>query len=172
MTRSLLITASIFLAFVSIAFFVPPDPMNEVLSAAVFVAAAFGMYRWAPAALRVFASGARTEESWGILGLVIILLTEALRRVYSVFYLQLNRPDWMDALHIAPGLTASTLVGIFLLVLATKFDGEKPSKLPGTLAAVIAFLGVMLSSALPYFIAKFILIWTAIGKLGVIFLPH
>lgn len=172
MIRSSLITLSIFVVFIVTAFFFPPDAMNEVLSAAVFVAASFGIYRWGGAAWRVFASGARTEESWGILGLVIILIAEALRRVYSVFYLYMDRPDWMNELHIAPGLTAGTLIGIFLLVIATRFAGEKPSNLPGVLAAVIATFGVLMSTALPYFVAKMAALYTVLSKIGVVIIPH
>lgn len=154
MFRSSAITLSAIAIFVFFTFFIAVDTLTQILSGAVFVAAGVAVFRWGGAAVRVFLRGSKTEESWGILGLVLVLTAEAGRRVFSVVYLQLGRPVWMQVVPITPFLIYMTLAGIVLIVLATKLDGARPSQLPTFLLALLAFTGLMLSSVGTVIIGK------------------
>lgn len=155
----------------------PADPLLEIISAGIFVAAVIGIWRWGPAAFRVYfprkdKPKPDRETSLGLLGLVLWLFSEAGKRVYAVYYIQLDRPEWMQVLHISAGLNAITLIGLVLVIAATRWPGEKPSKLPGAMASIVAFFGVLLSAALPYFAAKFTILMEVIGRVGAFLLPH
>lgn len=172
MVKPTLIALGLLAAFILSAIFVPADPLTEILSAGVFIASCFGLWRWTPAAWRNFASGANTETAWGLIGVVVLLLALAIQRVYSVFYIALDRPEALTVLHVSPFITYLVLIALVLFIAATKFQGEHPTKITGLLAAVIAFFGVLLSSALPYFVAKFVALGAVLAKIGVIVIPH
>lgn len=154
MLRSFAFVLIALLAFVLPAFFIEPDSMTEFLSAGLFIACGFGIYRWGAAAGRVFAKGSRTRESWGILAVVGLLGALAAQRVYSVAYIQMGRPEWMQLLHISPFITYVMLISVVLFILATTFEGERPSPLGGIAAAIIAFVGVLASHFGPMLLTK------------------
>lgn len=143
------LTAALIAVFVAISLFVPSDTMNEALRAGVFVAACWGIMRWGPAAWRVYFRGAQTTESWGILGIALFLSAEAAQSVYAVVYLNLDRPEWMQLLHVSPFLVYVKLIALSLFIAATRFPGEKPSKVGTVGAALLAFLGLMLTATGP-----------------------
>lgn len=154
MTRVLFITMALFLAFIGAALFITADAMTEALSAAVFIAAGLGIYRWGSAAWRVYFRGALTTESWGILGIVLFLFAEASSRVYTVAYINLDRPEYLQLLHISPFIVYAKLIALGLFIAATKFEGEKPTKLGTFAAAAVAFFGLMLTTIGPLVGAK------------------
>lgn len=154
MIRAPLITVAGVTAFVVPAFFIDADTMNETLSAGLLIAAAFGVVRWGAAAWRVYWRGAVEERDWGILAIVGLLISLAAQRVLAVITINLDRPVWLRELHLSPFLTYSLLVCCVLLIAATRFDGEKPSRMDNVTAGLIAFLGVLMSAAGPYIISK------------------
>lgn len=158
MGKPILITLSLILAFIATAFFIPPDPMNEVLSGGVFIAAGFGLYRWGPAAWRNYIAGAKDETAWGLIGLVLLLVSLSLQRVYSTVYINLGRPDYLMTLHIAPFLVYTTLIALVLFVAATSFPGERPNRINTLVAAIVSVLGISFSTIGP----------TLIGKIGLL----
>lgn len=155
---------------------IPPDPMVVGFSAGVFVALAVGLGKWAPAVLFVFfpalqrpdGEKAERETGYGLVGLVLWMISEEGKRIYSVTNVQLGHPDWLPDLYVNAFLTAMAFAGIVLLVLAARFEGEKPTKLPTIVMGLIAFLGVLMSYALPTLIAKLILFGTVVLKIGIV----
>lgn len=146
MLRSISITLGALALFVLVTFLVSPDTLTQYLSVAVFVAAGFAVLRWGGAAARVFAKGSRDTTAWGVLGLVLMLLAEEGRRIFSIVYLQLGRPEWMIVVPITPFLVYLTFAGILLIILATRIDGERPAQFPTIVTAILVFVCLMLSS--------------------------
>lgn len=169
MARPILVSLGLIAIFVLTALFIPADPMTEILSAGVFIASCFGLWRWAPAAWRNFISGARTETAWGLIGVVVLLTALAVQRAYSVLYIALDRPDSFTLLHVSPFITYMVLVALVLFIAATKFQDERPTRITGVIAAGIAFFGVLLSAAGPMVVAKLSVIGTALTKVFLVF---
>lgn len=170
-------TALCIALFAVLASFIPPDPLTEGLSAAIFIAAAIGITRWGPAAWRVYFPPKNDAQdsttSLGILGLVLWLISESLRRIYSIIVIQMHRPDWVSEVHVSSALNAVVFVGICLVILATRFEGEKPSRMSGIAMAVITFTGVMLSALGPWIIGHLITpIIGFLGKIGMSMITH
>jgi hypothetical protein len=164
MFRSILFALAGLTAFSLPALFIKPDDMTEILSAGLFIACLVGLWRWGPAAVRAIVSGSKTQESWGIIGVCGLLLALAMQRVYSVAYLNLDRPEWMQVLHISPFITYMMLVSVVLFISATTFPGEKPTGLGGIAAAFIAFVGVMVSHFGPLIAKSIGGLWQAIYR--------
>lgn len=166
------LTLGLILLFILLSLFLPADVLVSVLSAGIFIAAAVGVARWGPAAWRVyFPAGGDPpdkETRYGVLGLVLWLLSEGGKRIYSVTVIQLNRPDWVNDLYISAFLNAMTFAGLVLVIMATAFPGERPARVPPAVLAVLALVGVLLSYALPMLIAKAVLFGAMLAKIGVI----
>lgn len=154
MTKSLGIAFVCLLIFVAISLFIPPDNMTEVLSAGVTVAAGYGLYRWGPAALRAFARGAKTAEEQGVIGVTLLLASIIAMRIYSVVYINLGRPEYLQLLHISPFIVYVTLIALILFIAATRYEGEKPTRLGSVAAALVAFMAVGFSSLGPFIASK------------------
>jgi hypothetical protein len=154
MIRAVAITLASIVAFVGVALFVPADAMTETLSVAVLIAAAWGLTRWGMAAVRAYARGARTVEEQGVIGIVLLLLAIIAQRVYSFLYLQFDRPEAWQALHISPFIVYTSLIALVLFIAATRYEGERPTGIGGFAAAAIAFLAVMFSSIGPFIVSK------------------
>lgn len=165
MLRPILITLGLIAGFVLCSLFIVADTLTEILSAGVFIASCFGLWRWMPAAWRNYREGAATETAWGLIGIVVLLLALAAQRVYSVVYIQLDRPEAFQLLHVSPFITYMVLVALILFIAATKFPGEKPTRLSGSIAAIITFVGVLLSAAGP-------LLARTIGEWMMFFVAH
>lgn len=170
------LTLGLLALFVLLSIFIPADTMVSLLSAAVFCAAAVGIARWGPAAWRVYFPRAgvalpEKETRYGVLGLVLWLLSEAGKRIYSVTVISLNRPDWVYDLYISAFLNALTLAGLVLVIMATTWPGERPAKVPPTMMAILTFLAVLVSYALPTIIAKLVALAAAFAKLGMVAIP-
>lgn len=152
--KPFLVTLGALLAFIATALFVDPDTMTEVLSIAVLFAAAWGLVRWGAAAGRAYVRGASTVEEQGVIGIVLLLFSIIVSRVYSVTYLALDRPLYLQVLHIAPFLVYMTFVALILFISATRYEGERPTRLGGAIAGIIAFIAVMFSPLWPIIVAK------------------
>jgi hypothetical protein len=161
MFRSFLFVISALVVFSVPALLIPPDDMTEILSAGLFIACLFGIWRWGPAAVRAIMDGAKTRESWGIIAIVGLLSALAMQRVYSVVFINLERPVWMTTLHISPFITYLMMIAVVLFISATTFPGEKPTKLGGVAAAFIAFVGVVASHLGPSLLGKVGGLWQA-----------
>lgn len=167
------LTVGLILLFVVLSLFIPADVLVSILSAGIFVAAAIGVARWGPAAWRVYfplrgLPAPDRETRYGVLGLVLWLLSEGGKRIYSVTVIGLSRPDWVNDLYISAFLNGMTFAGLVLVIMATSFPDEKPAKVPPTVLALLAFLGVLISYALPALIAKVIMLGAMLAKLGVV----
>ncbi len=154
MIRPILVTIAAIVLFLVSAVFIDPDTMNEGLSVAVGFAAAWGLVRWSGAAVRAYARGARTVEEQGVIGMVLLLGAIIAGRVYTATYLWLERPDAWQLLHISAFITYAFLGALMLFISATRFEGERPTRLGGIAATVIAFLAVFLSPMWPIIVAK------------------
>lgn len=167
------LTVGLILLFILLALFISADVMVSILSAGIFIAAAIGVARWGPAAWRVyFPSKAYPtpdkETRYGVLGLVLWLLSEGGKRIYSVTVIGLSRPDWVNDLYISAFLNGLTFAGLVLVIMATAFPDEKPARVPPTILALLAFLGVLISYALPMVIAKLVMVAAALAKIGIV----
>lgn len=141
--------------FVLTSVFVDPDTLNEVLSAALFIACGVGVLRWGPASWRVFWSTERPSmAAVGVMAMVLWLTGTMLGRIYTVLYLNLGRPVWMQVLHISPAITFIILCAVLLFIAVTRFDGEKPTRLGGVATGLFTLIGVLFSTAGPAIIAK------------------
>lgn len=170
---ALSITVGLILLFIILSLFISADVLVSILSAGIFVAAAVGVARWGPAAWRVYfpvrgLPPPDRETRYGVLGLVLWLLSEGGKRIYSVTVIGLSRPDWVNDLYISAFLNGMTFAGLVLVIMATSFPDEKPAKVPPTVLALLAFLGVLISYALPTIIAKLILFGTVVLKIGIV----
>ncbi len=165
MLRSFLFVALAVAVFSVPALLIPPDSMTEILSAGLLIACGFGIYRWGAAAFRGIRDGARTKESWGILAIVLLLGAMAAQRIYSVVYLNLDRPVWMQQLHISPFIVYVMLIAVVLFSASTTFPGERPTRMGGVAAAVIAFVGVLGSHLGPLALSKLGWVWNSLSSL-------
>jgi hypothetical protein len=164
MFRSFLFVVLAMVVFSVPALFIDPDNMTEILSAGLFIACLVGIWRWGPAAVRVALSGAKTRESWGIIAVVGLLFSLAVQRVYSVVFINFDRPEWLTTLHISPFITYMMMIAVVLFISATTFPGEKPTRLGGIAAAIIAFVGVLASHFGPMVLAKLGGLWQAVFR--------
>lgn len=165
------LTFGLLFLFILLSLFIPADTMVGIFSAGVFCAAAIGAARWGPAAWRVYFPRddidlPTKETRYGVLGLVLWLVSEAGKRIYSVAVISLDRPAWIYDLYISAFLNAMTLAGLVLVIMATSWPGERPAKVPPTLMAALTFLAVLVSYALPAAIKS--VLWWAQGLLRVV----
>lgn len=154
MTKPLLVTLGAILVFIGTSLFIDSDTMNEILSVAVVFAAGWGLVRWGGASVRAFLRGGSTVEEQGVIGVVLLLSSIIASRVYTSIYLWLGRPPAWQTLHISAFITYATLGSLILFISATRYAGERPTRLGGIAATVIAFLAVLVSPLWPILIAK------------------
>ncbi len=167
------LTCGLIVLFVLLSLFIPADTMVGILSAGIFIAAAIGVARWGPAAWRVYFPSRSypmpdKETRYGVLGLVLWLLSEGGKRIYSVTVIGLRRPDWINDLYISAFLNGLTFAGLVLVIMATTFPDEKPARIPPTMMALLAFVGVLISYALPTIITKLIVLGEALARIGIV----
>jgi len=147
--------------FWTLTILLPGDPLVVGFSAGSFVALAVGIGKWGPAAFFAFfprfqhrtGVKANRDTSYGLTGLVTWMLAEEGKIIYRITNIQLGRPAWLPDLYVSAFLNAMSFTGVVLLVLAARFDGEKPTRLPTLLVGLLAFLGVMMSYSLPTVLA-------------------
>lgn len=165
MKRSLTLTALLLAMFFAAALFIPADTMKEPLSAAVFILAGIAVMRWGPAGWRLYFSGASTAPSWGILGVVLFMVAEAAANLYTLIFLTLDRPDYMQVLHVSPFISYVKLVAMGLFIAATNFEGERPSRVGAAAGATLAAFGLLLTALGPIAAARGVgvveLVWRA-----------
>lgn len=154
MTKSVVWTIILVGGFVFLSFFFDADLMREWVSGAVFVGAGLGFYRWFGGAFHVYAAGIDTERRRGVFGLELFLLGEGLTQIYAVAFLNLDRPVWMQVLHLSAFFTFIKLIGLYFLITATRFGDERPLKIGGAAAAIIAFFGVIFTVGGPWLMSK------------------
>lgn len=155
MIKTIAITAVLACMFFISTILLPPDRLREVLSSGLIVACLMGVYRWGGAALEVYRKRAGERSSLGIIGVVLMLAAIAANQGYAILFVRLGRPDWLIAQNYLNAIIFVLLVAAALFVTSTRFDGEKPTPTSGAITALIAVLGIMLTSV-GGFIVKFL----------------
>lgn len=165
MNRALLVSIIALVLFWVPAIFIQPDSMLAIVSAGLFVASIWGVFRWGGAAWRVIRRGATKESDQGILAIVILLIALALQRVYSVVFVTLDRPLYLQNSHVNGFLAYLLLIGCVLLIASTRYEGEKPSQLGATTAGIAAILSVLIAHSGPWLVTKVVGIISALPRL-------
>lgn len=154
LVRSLLWTAGVFAIFLIPASFMTADAQLELWSGGLTVACLWGVWRWGPTAWRAYKEGSTNPWHYGVLAIVILLLFLIVQRVYGVVYIRAGRPVEWQAFPATAFIVFGIMVAVWLFSLATKVDGEKPSRLMGVITAVGAALALFASSVWPVLASK------------------
>lgn len=141
-------------AFVIPAIFFPADSMVELASGFLMLVCGFAIYRWHRTAAKVYAQGASKPHEHGILAIYILAWGLVFGRVFQVSYIRLERPEWMIQIPLSASFTYILAIGMGLFVIATRVDGEKPSRLVGIVTASLTGLMVFSSALWPILVAK------------------
>ena len=152
--NALLYTIAATAAFAIPAFFIPADGMVEYASSALMLACSFAIWRWHKTAIRAFAQGATKPQENGILAIYILAWGLIFGRVFQVTYIRLGRPDWLISIPLSASFTYILAIGMGLFVIATRIDGEKPSKAWGAVTAFFAAVAIFFTSLWPTLVTK------------------
>jgi len=142
------------LAFVIPSFFLPSDQMVEIASALLIVACGFTVYRWGQTAARVYLNGASQPYEQGILAIVVMALFLMFGRLYQVTFIRLDRPDWLIDKPISAAITYGLFISLFLAVIATRTEGERPSRGVAIVTGGFTAVAVFASAIWPVLISK------------------
>ncbi len=145
MIRTLAITLGLVAGFIGPAYFLEPDRLREILSALLIVLCLIGLVRWGPAAFEVYSKRAGERASMGILGVVVLLAAIAMNQAFVITNIRFN-PDRPPTTHLLNAIIYLLLIGTALFVTATRFEGERPTRVGRSMMALIAVIGLLFTS--------------------------
>lgn len=152
--RSLALTALVLVIFLIPQPFLTADQQVELWSGGLTMACLWGIWRWGPTAWRAYREGSKEPWHYGIMAIVILLLFMIGRQFYHVLYIRFDRPvDW-QTIPISAFIIYGIMIAVWLFSIATKVDGEKPSKFIGWIAALGAGITLLMSSISPFLLSK------------------
>jgi hypothetical protein len=152
--RSLALTALVLFIFLIPTPFLTADQQVELWSGGLTMACLWGVWRWGPTAWRAYREGSKEPWHYGIMAIVILLLFMIGRQFYQVLYIRLERPEDWHQMPISAFIIYGIMIAVWLFSIATKVDGEKPSKVIGWLAAIGAGITLLMSSLFPILLSK------------------
>lgn len=154
LTRSIVLAIVIHLVFFIPTRFMTPDQQVELWSGGLVVACLWGIWRWGATAWRAFKEGSSEPWHYGILAIVILFIFVIGRQAYQVAYIRYERPSAWLLYPTSAYIIFGTMVAIWLFSLATKLEGEKPSRIMGVITAIGAAIAVFTSSLYPILATK------------------
>lgn len=150
--RSILLTIIINLIFLAFQPFLSADQQTELWSGALMVACFWGVWRWGKTAWRAYKEGSSEPWHYGILAIVLLLLFLITWRFYGVIYVRAERPELWTRFPTVAYITYGITVAVVLFSLATRVDGEKPSKVMGVITAIGGAVALFASVLWPHLV--------------------
>lgn len=150
--NALLYTVIAAAAFVIPAMFWPADTMVELASSFLMIVCGFAIWRWHRVAWRVYRQGASKPHEHGILAIYIVAWGLIFGRVFQVSYIRLQRPEWLIEIPLSASFTYILAIGMGLFVIATRVEGERPSKVLGWITAALTAVAVFASALWPHLV--------------------
>lgn len=154
LVRSLLWTAAAFATFFSLMPFLKADQQVEVWSGVLMVGCMLGIWRWGPTAWRAYREGSSNPWHYGVLAIVMIFAFMIFWRIYGVIFVRAGRQDSWTEFPTTAFIVFGFAVAVWLFSLATRLDGERPSRIMGWITAIGAALALFTAPVWPILVSK------------------